>query len=608
MATASIQRTRSSIDAGPILAIVMAIAIAVGLGTWYESEQHFDRAVTARPWLSFAKGHRPFLDHLRFAFTDPDEVAFKSSPAAVNGIDAVPLTFTSQSQLGDAQSLVAAVNAINPACAMMSSTDGACSDAAITDRHGRLERALGAVPLGGDYWIELSGRAMAVRNLILVTAQACSLTPYRTETAFLVKPVDGYGSDGATGWNSAPAGGCANVTLGKYRHQPKLFAYSRADDGATLGLLKQDAHYATVWSGRDVAWGGEGSDSRSACVSSGAGEAISSEGCALFAQPVSFRAMSMTATASTAKGTWLMADPGLCTPSCAWGASAANLPLAVLQQEAAELATELGRRQDYRSTYGTVEPFLAGITTTDDNGQYRLGVRVTSVTSQTPFGVATPFQVGDVITELDDIPIFDEEDLRVALAHFMMNTGADKSYRYQYWRYDPVSQRALKYEASGSAFFNATYWLTHGYDNSEVSAFMTGLANAFSFGFYRDAVCFFKRTFAVVPSYRICTIASANEWMLMRQLYPNSYWWGQVPAMVFAPIQYLLGVTGVTLTVAGTFVVEALESGLSTAAEMAPGQRLDVMLGQFTRSMALGQLGDFGTALINNRIAISRDQ
>ena len=315
-------------------------------------------------------------------------------------------------------------------------------------------------------------------------------------------------------------------------------------------------------------------------------------------RPLGFRAVDTTAGTGSAQATWLIADPGLCSPNCAWNETKDGLPIAGLQKSAVGLASLLSMRKAYREQYGTVQPYVNGIEVSDDNGQYREGVRVTAAAAQTPFGVASPFQVGDVITELAGVPIFSGEDLKLALAQFIMTSGADQTYRYQYWRMDPARGTAVKYEASATAYFDPDYWLAHGYSGSEVNALVEGALNAVSFGWYRSIGCLVKRVFQVVPSYTGCKIAAANEWMLMRQLYPTYYSWGGVPAMLFSPIQMILSVANVAVSATTALVIELLESGMSVAAEMAPGQGIEVTAQQFAQSVVAGRLAAFGTALI----------
>lgn len=126
-----------------------------------------------------------------------------------------------------------------------------------------------------------------------------------------------------------------------------------------------------------------------------------------------------------------------------------------------------------------------------------------------------------------------------------------------------------------------------------------GALNALSFGWYRSIGCAYKRFIThVVPSFTACNIAAANEWMLMRQLFPDDYSWGGVPAMLISPIQILLSVANVPVSAATGLVIELIESGMSVAAEMAPGQGIEVSAQQFVVSVAQGRLAAFGTALV----------
>lgn len=597
MTSLAAKRGRPTLLVPALLAGMAIILILLAIAAFVQSARQFEAATSAHSWLHWADERRTIADRFRFALSTVDEVAVALAPAAIAGIDAVPLEMAANASVGDARGLIDTVNQINPPCALVSAALPACGEAAVTRRHNRLERVLTANPLGQDYWIERNALLLALRRLIAVSTEVCGLTPYRTETAFLVKPVDGYGTDGVTGWTSVAPGECRTVGFGKYRHLPKLFAHSRAADSLAVGLLRADLAYAAAWGDAPVAWGGRGRESVLACVPYARAGGVASERCGLLEAPLSFGAVQAAASDGAAKGVWLLADPGLCRPDCAWGESASRLPLASLKQHAAQLASLLPQRQQYRAAYGSAQPYVNGIAVSDDNGPYRAGVRVTAAIVQTPFGVESPFRTGDIITSLAGTPIFSDEDLRLALARFVTTIGADKAYSYQYWRYEPERGRAVKYEQSATVFFDPDYWLANGYADSEVRALLHGFFNALSFGWYRSVSCAFQRVFRVVPSYTACTIAAANEWMLMRQLYPRSYSWGALPAMIFSPIRFVLGAAGVAISAGAELVIEALEAGMGVVAELAPGQSLEISARQFAQSLVVGRLTHFGPAL-----------
>ena len=545
MAT-TVARPASSTSMAPLMAFAVALAIVFAGFSLIQSYRHFNAATAQYPWLRWANGERGFADYFRFVFATTDEVATELAPAAVTGIDAIPLTFAPDAHAADGASLIASLNEINPACDRSMIVLSQCGEAAVAVRHQRLERALNAVELGSDYWIDRKGTNLAFTQLMQLAVQVCGLTPYRTETALLVKPTDGYGKTGVSGWVSRAPGECAPVKFGKYRQLPQVFAHSRGADRASIALLRKDLGYAATWKDGEVAWGGEGRAAERACAGSGA--ELEPSRCGLFSDPVGFQAVEMKKGEGAAIVTWLIADPGLCSPACAWGSRGETLPLEALQRHARELATLLPLREAYRSMYGNQRPFILGIGVEDENGAYRAGIMITDAPSLSPLGTASPFRVGDVITELAGVPIFSIEDVGVALARFVTTVGADQTYRYQYWRYTPQQGALVKYEGSGTAHFDPTYWLSHGYSGAEVDALMHGFLNAVSFGWYRSIGCAVKRVFAVVPSYTGCKIAAANEWMLMRQLYPNWYSWGAIPTYFFSPIRQLLGVFGVAVS------------------------------------------------------------
>jgi hypothetical protein len=584
----------SSLPIPQILGAVAAAVLLAAGGSFLLSERQFKAATEEHAWLRHAAEQRTFADRFRFAFTDTQGVATALAPAAVAGVEALPLEFTA---LEDARGLVASLNDINPACALIAVAPAACGEAAVAGRQARLEQRLEGLPLKEDYWIERNGLQLAFSKLILMSARVCGLTPYRTETALLIKPVDGYGQSGVTGWKSLSAGECTEVSFGKYRRPPKLFAHSRAADEETLESLREDAVYRATWGYGNATWGASGAEATNACVAA-EDDGVVSEACGSQDSAVGFRAVHTAVSDGVGKGVWLLADPGLCRPDCAWNQPSNEAVLGSLQKHAAELNGLISLRKEHRQRYGTSRPYVNGVETVDDNGPYRAGVRVVAAQSHTPFGVESPFRVGDVITELAGVPVFSPEDLDLALARFVATVGANKTYLYQFWRYDPAQAQAVKYENSATVYFNASYWLANGYSNREVSAYWHGFWNAFSFGWYRDFGCAFQRLMNWVPSFTDCKIAAANEWMLIRQLYPDEYSWGSVPAMLLSPIRMLLGVTGVSLSLAGELVVEVVEAGLSAAADSAPGQAIEVTAQQFTESIVVGRLTDFGTALI----------
>ncbi|MFS2110629.1 hypothetical protein ACCC88_13125 [Sphingomonas sp. Sphisp140] len=581
----------------PLAGGLIVLALVASAFAFVQTLRHYSAATREYPWLHWAEDRLTVADRFRFAFSSSADIATALAPAAVAGIDALPLRFTAESTPSDGVKLINSLNNINDACAMSTVTLAPCGEGAVARRHARLEQSLASVPLKEDYWIERKGTALSFLRLLQTSVKLCGLTPYRTETALLVRPVDGYGGNGVTGWKSLAPGDCEEVSFGKYRHAPKIYAHSRAADSDAISLLREDAHYAATWEGRGVAWGGSGPDSERSCAGTG-GDQLQAARCGVFDEPLGFRAVDTSTSPGMAQGTWLIADPGLCAPNCAWNQTKEGLPIAGLQRGAASLASLLAMRKAYRAQYGTVQPYVNGIEVVDDNGQYREGVRVTAAAAQTPFGVESPFEVGDVITELAGIPIFSGEDLKLALARFITTTGADKTYRYQYWRYDPTRGEAVKYEATGTAYFDPDYWLDHGYSGSEVRAMVEGALNALSFGWYRWFGCAVKRVFQVVPSFTACNVAAANEWMLMRQLFPDYYSWGGVPSMLISPIRIILSVANIAVSATAGLVIELLESGMSVAAEMAPGQGIEVTAQQFAASVVQGRLAAFGTALV----------
>lgn len=598
MATA-VARPTSSTSMAPLLGFAAVLALVFAAFSFIQSHRHFNAAIEQYSWLRWASGERGFTDYFRFVVSNTDEVATELAPAAVAGIDSIPLTFAPDAKPAEGATLIAWLNEINPACERSEITLAQCGNAALAARHQRLEQALDAVPLSSDYWIDRKGNNLEFAQLLQLSVQVCGLTPYRTETALLVKPTDGYGKSGVTGWLARAPGECAPVAFGKYRHMPKVFAHSRGADSASIALLQEDTGYISTWQGREVTWGDARRSAERACV--GAGIELEPSQCGMLTSPVGFRAVEVKQGKGAADGRWLIADPGLCSPDCAWGSQGEKLPLEALQRHASELATLLPLREAYRAKYGNQRPFIIGVGVEDANGAYRAGIKITDAPALNPLGVASPFRVGDVITEIAGVPIFSIEDVGVALAKFVTTVGADQTYRYQYWRYDSQRGALVKYVGSSTAHFDPAYWLNHGYSGAEVSALMHGFFNAVSFGWYRSIGCAVKRVFAVVPSYTDCKIAAANEWMLIRQLYPDWYSWGAIPTLLFSPIQQLLGVFGVAISASTSFIIELAESGMSAVANRLPGEAIEITAQQFATSVAIGRISAFASPMLSVR-------
>ncbi|WGM39912.1 hypothetical protein [Caulobacter sp. NIBR1757] len=588
-------RFSSSFPVAPVLGGLAALTLIAATGSFLLSERQFRAATAEHPWLRHAAKQRTLTDRFRFPLSNTQAVAVALAPAAVAGIEALPLDFSS---VETAKGLVASLNDINPACEKIAVAPAQCAEAAVARRQTRLEQTLDLLPpLKADYWIERNGAWLAFSKLIVMSARVCGLTPYRTETALLIKPVDGYGKEGVTGWKRLAPGECKSVEFGKYRRQPKLLAYTKATDDEAIEALRSDARYTAAWGGRNATWGGSGPEAVKACVAAEDADPIP-EQCGRFDSPVSFRSVHTTIADGLGQATWLVADPGLCSPDCAWNQPSSEGLIRSLQTHAQQLSSLLLLRKEHHQRYGTTRPYVNGVEAVDDNGPYRAGVRVVSVEPQTPFGVASPFRIGDVITQLAGVPIFSAEDLNLALARFVTSVGADKTYLFQYWRYDEARGQATKYEESATVYFNAGFWLANGYSNREFEAMMHGFGNAVTFGLYRDAICGWKTLLNEVSSFSSCKIAAINKWMLLRQLYPDYYSWGALPAMLFSPLRMLLGVAGITVSMAGQLVIEALEAGLSVASNSAPGQSVIITAGQFTQSIVVGRLTEFGTALM----------
>jgi hypothetical protein len=556
-------------------ALLGTILLAIVVWAGVKSEQKFESAQQTYPWLSWVADQRSVLDRLRYPLAGQDEIATALSPKVINIISKIPLTLLDGATESDARQIVQTANDVTGACSMVEFAMKACAPVESNARFRQIELQLISSGVAKDWWLVRDGDYFTLKKLIQILVQTCNFAPYETESAFLVESVKKGDKSGIKSWIKFSAGQCQDVDLGKYRESPKVFAHSRAIESDTTAFLRQNSDYQNIWNDKTAAWGGD----RQACtLLSSNPSVIQSVTCSQSGERKGFQPVIITTQGDVGIGRWKLADRGLCAYGCALGA-----PIASQSRWAQQLSSLLSARQEYERRFQGATPYDNGITVTDDNGPYRLGVRVSAVRTggKTPFGSDIPFQIDDIVTEIDGKPVFGAVDLQIALVRFVEEKSVKETYDYQFWRRDAASGKFMKAEQAATVFFNNKYWISQGYGNSRLEAMWVGFKETFTFGFRCGS-----------------DIKCTNNKYLLKQLRPNAYWAGTI---FVPPLPVILGLIGIPRLVFGTFgyfAIEILESSLQAIGNRDPGENIDSVISNISVGVASNVTSDFANTLI----------
>src|SRR3954465_10080081 len=110
MSTLAVQPRITSNLAGSLLGGLSCAILAIAIAAFLLTAHQYSAAKRLHPWMRAADQQRTFVDRFRFALTPAEEVAGALAPAAVAGLDAVPLEISHEMLVGDVGTLIGKVN------------------------------------------------------------------------------------------------------------------------------------------------------------------------------------------------------------------------------------------------------------------------------------------------------------------------------------------------------------------------------------------------------------------------------------------------------------------------------------------------------------------